>query len=118
MNHFLIILLAGVSLLMIGYFSFVIWLFKDSFIYQKERGYKFWLRFKKPIKVVEANGCFDNSCGNFGEEGCKCNNYNKTLKELEKQGFYLIGTLYKNFTEKCLYYNGKDIIHCYYKPGR
>ena len=79
-----------------------------------EPGYKSWMKRKKPIETVFTSGCFNNACGDSGD-GCKCNDFNATRKELKNRGFQVVA-LKTDMT--VLWSDGKDVIKEIHAYGR
>ena len=83
-------------------------------IHTKYPGWKYWMRFKRPIAIYEESGCFDDSCGQFSDEaGCKCNNFHAKRLAWTNKGFSCVGyyfsTLLPGYTFR-VFSNGDDIV--------
>ena len=76
----------------------------------KYRGWKWWLRFKKPHWTWEDSGCISDSHAMDGPYGgCPCN-YNYTTRcSVEGKGFKRVGTTFPlAYYIKNYFYNEKE----------
>ncbi len=78
----------------------------------KKEGWKWYYRFKKPVRIIHDSSCFNDA---HSEEDCECNNFHKNLREIESLGFKEVGWC----TKGGIYANENgDIIHSHYSYGR
>ena len=81
----------------------------------KHQGYRYWMRFKKPLNVYSMSGCMDDTCGDEDNPitgGCKCNNFYHKRNLWIAKGFDIVAyymPAMQHYSVQILT-DGKDIV--------
>jgi hypothetical protein len=87
----------------------------------KLAGWKWWMRFKRPIAEFADNGCFNDACEN-PDDKCKCNNWGAARLPYEAAGYTVRGIRFPIWGSTGLgikyLSDGNSVVRCYYNYGR
>lgn len=89
-------------------------------MYIKYSGWKYWMRFKQPVKIYFEQGCFDDTCNPSNIYGCKCNNFFENRRQFTDIGYKEVAyyfSPFNNITTR-VFSDGKNIVLEKYTPGR
>lgn len=94
------------------------------FSLHKKEGWKFWMRFKKPIATYDSRGCFSDA-HEFEHDKeieasvCPCDMQDKR-RSWYRKGFREVGTHFPamSYCITNILSNGKDVVHEHHQCGR
>jgi hypothetical protein len=82
-------------------------------LWWKKKGWRWWMRFKKPIAHFSDTGCMNNA-HNSVDEGCPCNGGYAARRHWERKGYKLVAWR----CEGGIWSDGKNIVTNSHSYGR